>query len=93
MSHEGITSIGVIGAGTMGQGIAQLCAMGGFKVLLYDVQPELIQNGINAIRKSLEAGVEKGKVTAEQKLAALAQYVREHSQNSQGPLNERPPHY
>jgi 3-hydroxybutyryl-CoA dehydrogenase len=71
MSFEGIRSIAVIGAGTMGQGIAQVCAVGGFKVLLYDVQPELVQKGIAAIRKSLDTAVEKGKVTPEQKTAAL----------------------
>lgn len=71
MSYENIKSIAVIGAGTMGQGIAQVCAVGGFKVLLYDVQPELIQNGINAIRKNLDVALEKGKITAGQKAAAF----------------------
>lgn len=71
MSFEGIRSIAVIGAGTMGQGIAQVCAMAGFKVLLYDVQPELVQKGIVAIRKSLDTAVEKEKITPEQKTAAL----------------------
>jgi 3-hydroxybutyryl-CoA dehydrogenase len=71
MSFEGIRSIAVIGAGTMGQGIAQVCAVSGFKVLLYDVQPELIQNGIAAIRKNLDTAVEKAKITADQKTAAL----------------------
>jgi 3-hydroxybutyryl-CoA dehydrogenase len=76
MSYDGgIRSVAVIGAGTMGQGIAQLCAVAGFKVLLYDVQPELISNGINAIRKSLDTAVEKGKVSAEQRAAALANVI------------------
>jgi len=71
MSFENIRSIAVIGAGTMGQGIAQVCAVAGFKVLLYDVQSELVQNGIAAIRKSLDTAVDKGKVTAEQRAAAM----------------------
>jgi len=75
MSFDGIRSIAVIGAGTMGQGIAQVCAVAGFKVLLYDVQPELVQNGIAAISKSLGTAVEKAKVTAEQRSAALANIV------------------
>lgn len=70
--NDSIKSIGVIGAGTMGQGIAQLCAVAGFKVLLYDVQPEIIVNGINAIKKNLDVAVEKGKLTAEQKNSASA---------------------
>jgi 3-hydroxybutyryl-CoA dehydrogenase len=72
MSQNWIKSIAVIGAGTMGQGIAQVCATAGYKVLLYDVQSELITNGINAIRKSFDIAVQKGKLTQEQRLAAAA---------------------
>lgn len=72
MIHAPIKSIAVIGAGTMGQGIAQLCAVAGYKVMLYDVQSELILNGITSIRKSMDVAIEKGKLTAEQKLAAAA---------------------
>lgn len=75
MSFEGIRSVAVLGAGTMGQGIAQVCAVAGFKVLLYDVQPELVANGISAIRKSLDTAVEKGKVSADQRAAALANVI------------------
>lgn len=75
MSFEGIRSVAVLGAGTMGQGIAQVCAVTGFKVLLYDVQPELVANGISAIRKSLDTAVEKGKVSADQRTAALANVI------------------
>lgn len=70
--RDAIKSVGVIGAGTMGQGIAQVCAVAGYKVLLYDVQPELIVNGINAVRKNLDVSVEKGKLTAEQRTAAAS---------------------
>ena len=70
MINDSIKSVAVIGAGTMGQGIAQLCAVAGYKVLLYDVQPELIVNGINAIKKNIDAAVEKGKLTNEQRAAA-----------------------
>jgi len=64
MKIEGIKRIAVIGAGTMGQGIAQVCAVGGYSVLLYDVQSELITKAINSIKKSLHQSVEKGRLTA-----------------------------
>lgn len=67
MTIESIKTIAVIGAGTMGQGIAQVCAASGHQVMLYDVQPELISGSIAAIRKSLEASVEKGRITVAQK--------------------------
>jgi 3-hydroxybutyryl-CoA dehydrogenase len=67
MRVEGIKSIAVIGAGTMGQGIAQVCASGGFKVFIYDTQSDIITKCINAIRRNLEGLVEKGKITTEEK--------------------------
>lgn len=63
--------IGVVGAGTMGQGIAQVCAVAGYRVLLYDVQPELIKNAIISIRKSLDNAVVKAKITPIEKENAL----------------------
>jgi 3-hydroxybutyryl-CoA dehydrogenase len=62
-----IKKIAVIGAGTMGQGIAQLCASAGFSVLLYDVQPEIIKDAIAQIRKNLDALAGKGKITSQQR--------------------------
>jgi 3-hydroxybutyryl-CoA dehydrogenase len=67
MRIEAIKTIAVIGAGTMGQGIAQVCASSGFKVFIYDTQSDIITKCINAIRKNLDGLVEKGKVTAEEK--------------------------
>jgi 3-hydroxybutyryl-CoA dehydrogenase len=72
MTLDSIKTIAVIGAGTMGQGIAQVCADAGYKVLLYDVQSEVITRGILAIKKNVEALVEKGKITAERKDSLLA---------------------
>jgi 3-hydroxybutyryl-CoA dehydrogenase len=72
MTIDTIKSIGIIGAGTMGQGIAQLCALSGFKVLLYDVQPTLITAAISAIKRNLDAITEKGKINSQQKEAAAA---------------------
>ena len=66
-----ITHVGVLGAGTMGHGIAHVSATAGFEVLLYDVTLELAQTGVAKIRKNLEVGVEKKKVTPADRDAAL----------------------
>jgi 3-hydroxybutyryl-CoA dehydrogenase len=66
-----IETIGVIGAGTMGNGIAQVCACAGLHVLLKDIKDELLDRGLKTIEKSLSRFVEKGKLTAEQRAAAL----------------------
>jgi 3-hydroxybutyryl-CoA dehydrogenase len=70
MTTDSIKRIAVIGAGTMGQGIAQVCATAGFKVLLYDIQSDLILAALTAIRKNLDTLVEKGKLTKEQRDSA-----------------------
>jgi 3-hydroxybutyryl-CoA dehydrogenase len=70
MTTDSIKSIAVIGAGTMGQGIATVCATAGFKVLLYDIQSDLILSALTAIRKNLDVQVEKGKLTKEHRDAA-----------------------
>ena len=72
MSLDNIKIIGIAGAGTMGQGIAQVCAVAGFDVLLYDVQSEFILKGISLIEKSLSTAVERGKIQSAEKERALA---------------------
>ena len=69
---DSIKTIGIVGAGTMGQGIAQVCATSGFSVLLYDVTPDLTKKGISLIEGSLQASVEKNKLTAIQKQEAIS---------------------
>lgn len=69
---ESIKNVAVIGAGTMGQGIAQLCALAGYPVMLYDTQPDITKTALAAVRKSLETAVEKGKLSTTQKDEALA---------------------
>jgi len=64
--------IGVIGAGTMGHGIAQVAAMAGHRVVLADATSELALRGIERIRENLEGGVARGKVSPETRDAALA---------------------
>ncbi len=57
--------VGVIGAGTMGSGIAQVFAATGYEVVLVDVEERFIERGLAVIKKSLEKLVEKGKMTAD----------------------------
>src|SRR5262245_36695312 len=54
----------VVGAGTMGHGIAHVAALSGYDAVLVDVEAEALERGLNAIRRNLQQGVEKGKVTA-----------------------------
>lgn len=64
-------TIVVVGAGTMGNGIAQTAAVSGFPVTMTDVIPEAIERGKQAIAKSVARLAEKGLITEEQKQAAL----------------------
>lgn len=63
--------VGVIGAGTMGHGIAQVAAMAGYDVVLTDASRELAEHGLQRIRKNLDGGVARGKVSPEDRDAAL----------------------
>jgi 3-hydroxybutyryl-CoA dehydrogenase len=62
-----VLKVGIIGAGTMGSGIAQVFAQGGYSVVLRDINSDLIQKGISTISKNLQKNVEKGKITAEKR--------------------------
>ena len=67
-----IRTIGVVGAGTMGHGIAQVAAQSGYQVVLVDVVPEALARGVAQVGKGLGRLVEKGKLDAAAKDAALA---------------------
>lgn len=71
-----IERVAVIGAGTMGHGIAQVCAMAGLGVGIYDPQPGQVDAALARIRSSLERGVERGKVSPELRAMALANLRR-----------------
>src|SRR5207248_148795 len=58
---------GVVGAGTMGNGIAQVAARAGFEVVMRDVTEDLLTRGMKAIDKSLQRDVDKDRLTAEEK--------------------------
>ena len=70
-----IKHIAVVGAGTMGNGIAQVCATAGYAVTMIDVAPAALEKGQATIAKSLSKLAEKGRLTAEQKDAALKAIV------------------
>lgn len=67
-----IETIAVIGAGTMGRGIAYAAAVGGYRTVLEDVSPEMLLRAKEWIRASLDEGVARGKVTAADADAAFA---------------------
>ena len=67
-----VQKIGIVGAGTMGNGIAQAFAVAGFDVVLTDVAEKALQQALNTISGSLDRLIKKEKATPEQKAAALA---------------------
>jgi len=67
----------VLGAGTMGHGIAQVSAMAGHDVTLRDLEADLVEEGIDAIRSNLAGGVERGKVTQSEMDDTLARVTGE----------------
>ncbi|WP_026695966.1 3-hydroxybutyryl-CoA dehydrogenase [Peribacillus kribbensis] len=62
----GIQKVMVIGAGQMGSGIAQVCAMNGYEVILHDLKAEFVERGQGTIRKNLMRQVEKGRLPQEE---------------------------
>ncbi|RLI12828.1 3-hydroxybutyryl-CoA dehydrogenase [Candidatus Bathyarchaeota archaeon] len=72
MGVERIKKIVVVGAGTMGHGIAQVCAMRGFDVVLIDIKDEILQKALEKIKWSLSKFVEKRRIREEDAEATLA---------------------
>jgi len=66
-----VKTFGVIGAGQMGAGIAQVAAMSGLNVIMNDIKTELVDKGLASIDKILSRGVEKGKMPEEEKKTVL----------------------
>jgi 3-hydroxybutyryl-CoA dehydrogenase len=66
-----IKTFGVIGAGQMGSGIAQVAAMSGLNVIMNDIKDEFVQRGGETIAKFFDRGIAKGKLTTEQKETVL----------------------
>ena len=67
-----IKTVGVIGAGQMGAGIAQVIAASGYKTILWDASPQAVERGIAGIDSRLSKAVEKGALDASQRAATLS---------------------
>src|SRR6478672_6328633 len=67
----GIQRVGVVGAGTMGNGIAHVFARGGFEVVLCDVEQRFLDRAVGTIGKNLDREVAKNKIAAADKESAL----------------------
>lgn len=72
MTMESIKTVAVLGAGTMGNGIAHVFARAGFSVILRDVEERFLQRGMETIGKNLDREVKKGKLTEAEKPGVLA---------------------
>lgn len=70
-----IETIAVLGAGTMGHGIAQVAALSGYRVILRDLEHEALARGVRAIERNLQKGIERAKLTEADCDRAL-QYIR-----------------
>jgi 3-hydroxybutyryl-CoA dehydrogenase len=70
-----IETVGIIGAGTMGNGIAQICAAAGVPVVMIDISDAAVQRGLSTVGSSLERLVKKEKMTAADREAALGRIV------------------
>ncbi len=68
----GIQSVGIIGAGTMGNGIAQACAVSGLNVVMVDINDAAVAKGLSTIASSLDRLIKKEKMTEAEKATALA---------------------
>ena len=66
-----IRTIGIVGAGQMGNGIAHVCALAGYDVLLNDIAQESLDKAVALIDRNIERQVAKGRITAEDKAAAM----------------------
>ena len=67
-----ISTVGIIGAGTMGNGIAQACAVSGIQVVMIDISEAAVSKGLATIAASLERLIKKDKITPQDRDAALA---------------------
>jgi len=68
---EKIKTVSVIGAGTMGLGIAQIAAMAGYPTILFDVNTDAVNAALKTIKKNLDKGIERGKITQAIKYSTL----------------------
>ncbi len=67
-----VSLVGVVGAGTMGRGIAQIAALGGYETVLYDVSSELAEVGAAGLKEALDKGAERGRWSVDDAMAAAS---------------------
>ena len=77
-----IQSVGIIGAGTMGNGIAQACAVSGLNVVMVDINDAAVQKGLSTISGSLDRLIKKEKMTEAEKTAAMSRIQTSTDYNS-----------
>ena len=75
MSLDSIKTVAVLGAGTMGNGIAHVFARAGYKVILRDVEQRFLDRGLDTISKNLDREIKKGKLPEAEKPAVLARLI------------------
>ncbi len=73
-----IKIVGVVGSGLMGRGIAQVTAQSGYPVIMQDISEKALESALKVIAKELDKGIERGKVTAEEKAKTLANITEEY---------------
>ena len=71
-----IKTLGVIGAGQMGAGIAQVASMSGLDVIMNDIKAEFVEKGFESIARILSRNIEKGKISEEEKSAVLGKITK-----------------
>jgi 3-hydroxybutyryl-CoA dehydrogenase len=69
---DDVGTVAVLGAGTMGHGIAQVSAAAGCSVVLFDIDEDAVSHGLHLIRGNLDKGIDRGKVTEEERDTVLA---------------------
>ena len=71
MSSGAVERLGIVGAGTMGAGIAQIAALGGYETCLYEIDEKQLERGVELIRSGMRRGAERGRWTEAEAAAAL----------------------
>jgi 3-hydroxybutyryl-CoA dehydrogenase len=82
-----VKTIGILGAGSMGRGIAQLAAQSGFEVILSDVSLDIVERALEDVGKQLSRLVEKGKLTGEEREAILGRIQKASGLESLAPAD------
>jgi 3-hydroxybutyryl-CoA dehydrogenase len=82
-----IKTFGVIGAGQMGNGIAQVAAVNGFEVIMNDIKTEFVEKGFASIKKNLRRSVDKGKMTDKEMKAVLKRVRTSVDIKDMGPVD------